>query len=92
MDLAGGTYYLTETLAAGGYDLLSEDLCFGLGSDGRVSVLSSGHETWLKKTVSEDTGETSYSIEVPNSRMKKGPPEKGGYRIAGRPGPCLSVL
>lgn len=71
MDLAGGTYYLTETLAAGGYDLLSEDLCFGLGSDGRVSVLSSGHETWLKKAVSEDTGETSYTIEISNNRMKK---------------------
>ncbi len=70
MDLQPKTYYLTETQEAGGYDKLTEDICFTIGQDGRVAINDPGHPEWLKsETVLED-GITTYTLTIPNGKMK----------------------
>ncbi len=68
MDLNPGTYYLTETKAAENYQLPAEDLCFSIGNDGTVSIISGGDESWLSRTGSSDD-QVSYLLSVPNSPM-----------------------
>ena len=68
MDLGAGTYYLTETRAAGGYALLQGDVIFTIGSDGSVTV-AAGMEDWLT-TLEGDDGSVSYVISVPNVGLK----------------------
>ena len=68
----GDTYYLVETKAAEGYEKCADELCFTIGTDGIVTVNSIGHSNWL--TVSDPeaaTGTVTYTITIPNSRMKK---------------------
>lgn len=69
-ELAAGTYYLTETRAAEGYDTLTEDLCFTIGNDGNVVIDGAGIGTLTKKTDLE-TGKTTYTITILNGKMKK---------------------
>lgn len=73
MELGAGTYYLTETKAAPEYDLLKEDICFTIGRDGTVTVDDGIHNGWLKSESDsgEGKGNISYSIEIPNGKMKK---------------------
>ena len=73
MELGAGTYYLTETKAAPEYDLLKEDICFTIGRDGTVTVDDGMHNGWLKSESDSDEGKgnISYSIEIPNGKMKK---------------------
>ncbi|MBO7376010.1 MAG: hypothetical protein J6V01_02800, partial [Clostridia bacterium] len=69
-DLPEGTWYLTETVTADGYALLTEDLIFTVGADGHVSVASDGHSGWLERTV-EQSGALSYVLRIPNTEIKK---------------------
>ena len=69
-NLDAGTYYLTETQSAEDYDMLTEDLCFTLGTDGTVSIVSGGDSSWLVRE-DEGTGKASYILSIPNSKMKK---------------------
>ncbi len=71
MDLTAGTYYLTETETVTGYDLLTKDLCFTIANDGTVAINSEGHSSWLTTVTDPDTGMTSYTITIPNGKMKK---------------------
>ena len=67
-ELAAGTYYLTETQAAEGYEKLTEDLCFTIGTDGNVTVNSAGHEAWLTKVSDDAAGTTVYTLAIPNGK------------------------
>ena len=67
----GGTYYLTETQAVSGYDILGEDLCFTIGTDGIVTVNSEGHKNWLTSYTDSDTGKLTWIITIPNRKLKK---------------------
>ena len=69
-ELAAGTYYLTETEAAEGYDTLTDDLCFTIGNDGTVTISGAGVGTLTKETDLE-TGKTTYSITILNGKIKK---------------------
>lgn len=71
MDLAPGTYYLTETATVGEYQLLDEDLEFTIGKDGTVSIDTASYRSWLSRVSSDDKSKVSYSITVPNGKMKK---------------------
>ena len=72
MELGAGTYYLTETQAASGYDMISGDVCFTIGIDGTVVINSEDYmKGWLKSTISEDGGHVSHVITIPNGKMKK---------------------
>ena len=70
MDLEAGTYYLTETRAAEGYELLAEDLIFTRGEDGTISIVSDAYKSWLKAESDPATGNVAYLITIPNSKMK----------------------
>ena len=67
----GNTYYLTETQAAEGYDGLDSDICFTVGNDGKVSISSAGHSGWLRAQTDTETGKTTYTLTIPNGKMKK---------------------
>lgn len=71
INLPNGTYYLTETEPAEGYDLLMDDICFTIGNDGKVTVNSAGHTSWLTSKIDDETGTVSYTLAVPNGKMKK---------------------
>ncbi len=63
-NLAPGTYYLSETTAPSGYTKLDTDIVFVITDRGSVSIVSTGHGTYLKTTGDD---EIAYSIEIPNS-------------------------
>lgn len=65
-----GTYYLEETQALEGYDLLDGDLCFTMGEDGTVTINDVNHRSWLQEITTAD-GKVTYVIEIPNDRQKK---------------------
>lgn len=72
----GKSYYLTETVAVEGYDIIHGDLCFTLGLDGTVLIDAdcstvSGATSWLKWAQDSKTGELAYTITIPNGRVKK---------------------
>ena len=67
MNLGVGTYYLRETQAASGYKKFSDDLCFTIGVDGRVSIEDNKYKEWLSRTESE--GVVSYDISIPNTPL-----------------------
>ena len=69
MELPAHTYYLRETQPAEGYTSLEEDLCFTIGADGTVTIVSGGEAGWLDKD-SNDKGEVSYILSIPNSSNK----------------------
>ena len=71
MELPADTYYLEEIQAAGGYNKLEQDLCFTIGNDGTVTVNSEGHSGWLRTETDETTGQTSYTITIPNEKMNR---------------------
>ena len=64
-----GTYYLTETQPAEGYDPLSGDLCFTVGRDGKV-ILESGKGE-LSHEDDQETGKVTWIITIPNEKEKK---------------------
>ena len=70
MDLAAGTYYLTETRTQSGYALLSEDVCFTIGVDGTFT-LNNGADTGSSSSRTEDTmnGKISYVLTIPNYKI-----------------------
>ena len=67
----GNTYYLTETRAAEGYEKLESDICFSVGKDGKVTVNSEGHSGWLSFSEDATTGKKTWSLTIPNGKMKK---------------------
>ena len=67
----GNTYYLTETQAAPDYDKLEEDLCFTIRTDGTVTVDSEGHGGWLSHSDDTSSGKRTWTITIPNGKMKK---------------------
>ena len=69
-DLEAGTYYLTETQTKDGYDLPTEDLCFTIGINGTVSIVSGGSSSWLVRNEDAE-GTASYILSIPNGKMKK---------------------
>ncbi len=71
LHLNAGIYYLTETQAAGGYEPITSDICFTIGDDGKVTVSSEGHESWISERTDPETGLTSYTLTVYNGKMKK---------------------
>ena len=71
MNLPVGTYYLTETRTIEDYDILAEDLCFTIGSDGTVSIESAGHQSWLTQETDPETGNVAYLITIPNDKQHK---------------------
>ena len=64
----GNTYYLRETEAADSYEKLPADICFTIGKDGKVTVVSG--EQYTLKPESSDEGKTSYTLKVQNGKMK----------------------
>ena len=75
MELGPWTYYLTETQAAEGYELLEDDLCFTVGTDGTVTMDS--HADWLSRT--SVSGSVSYTITIPNGFL----PEPASVTVSG---------
>lgn len=79
MQLGSGTYYLKETSAPDGYELMDEDLCFTIGKDGVVSIENAGEgsegtagqNSWLSKKTDSDSGKVSYTVRVPNAKTTK---------------------
>ena len=69
LDLPANTYYLVEKKAAPGYDDLDGDLCFTIKKDGTVTINDEEHGNWLKSSTKD--GHTSYTIVIPNGKMKK---------------------
>ncbi len=67
--LAAGTYYLTETRTQTGYTLLGEDLCFTIGRDGTVTLVSGGDSQWLS-SLQDSEGNVSYVLTIPNESRK----------------------
>jgi uncharacterized surface anchored protein len=84
LTLTPGTYYLTETEAAGGYVPLSDDICFTIGPDGMVTINSEKHRNWL--TTSSADGVLSHVISIPNGpshlTLKKEDDEGNGLKGA----------
>ena len=68
MNLGPGTYYLTETQATEGFDLLEDDVCFTIGTDGTV-VVEDPHASWLSKSTIDSV--VSYKLAIPNGKMNK---------------------
>lgn len=75
-ELPAGTYYLEEKIAAEGFALLEDDLCFTIGTDGTVSL--ENHQEWL--TVETVSGSVSYLIWIPNGEM----PEPAQVTVSGK--------
>ena len=70
MSLDAGTYYLTETAAAEGYELLEEDICFTLGADGTVTIEDDSHKDWLQSDAGTRASNVSYVLTIPNMKVK----------------------
>ncbi|MBE6027008.1 MAG: LPXTG cell wall anchor domain-containing protein [Clostridiales bacterium] len=70
-DIPAGTYYLTETEALDGYELLDSDLCFTIGKNGKIVINSEGHSAWLSSVTDMDAGIKSWRITVPNGHTQK---------------------
>ncbi len=71
-NLGAGTYYLQETQAAAGYNLLNrpdKDLCFTISDTGAVIIESADCKDWL--TVDSSGGTASYTVTIPNTPMQK---------------------
>ena len=71
MELGAGTYYLTETRAAAGYELLGGDVCFTISKNGTVSLNNIGTAYGrLVESKDDETGMISYNLIVSNGRQK----------------------
>ena len=71
INLGAGTYYLTETVApSGGYELMTGDLRFTIGVNGKVTIGSEGHGSWLSSAYDPDAGTYAYTITIPNGKQK----------------------
>ena len=69
-ELPAGTYYLTETKAAPGYEKLKSDLCFTIGADGKVSVEGAEYKSWLREENDAENGVIRYTLTIPNGKQK----------------------
>lgn len=65
--LPPGVYYLTETRAPNGYDLLGHDLCFSIDQRGIVTILNEESVDWLDTVTTGSL--TSYVVNVPNAKV-----------------------
>ena len=71
IELGAGTYYLTETKAAAGYELLGGDVCFTISKNGMVSLNSIGTAYGrLVESKDDETGMISYNLIVSNGKQK----------------------
>ena len=70
MKLGAGTFYLTETSAPTGYELLGKDLIFTIKNNGTVKIESEGHSGWLTEDTDASTGMRSYMITIPDEKLK----------------------
>ena len=71
LSLNHGTYYLTETRTAADYDLLTQDLCFTISSDGTVKIENDEFKSWLTQETDPVTHNVSYVITIPNMEQQK---------------------
>ncbi|MBE6041329.1 MAG: hypothetical protein E7220_02265, partial [Clostridiales bacterium] len=70
-DLNAGTYYLTETKAAQGYNKLGDDICFTIGRDGTVVINSEDYmKGWITQSIDPETASVSYMMTIPNGKTK----------------------
>ena len=70
-NLPAGTYYLTETKALNGYELLPEDLVFTIGKDGTVTIRTEAYKSWLAVTHDDEDGTVHNVITVLNGKRKE---------------------
>ena len=62
--LKAGKYYITETSAAYGYELLTDDIEFTISALGEITVDSTGHSNYLSIT---GTNENICTLTIPNA-------------------------
>ncbi len=71
INLGPGTYYLTETVApSGGYELMTGDFRFTIAVNGKVTIGSEGHGSWLSSVYDREAGTYAYTITIPNGKQK----------------------
>lgn len=71
LTLNPGTYYLTETRTVEDYDLLTQDLCFTIGRDGKITIENDEFKSWLTQEEDPVTHDVSYVITIPNMEQQK---------------------
>ena len=76
MDLPAGTYYLTETATLPDYDVLPEDFCLTIGTDGTLSIAN--HTDWLRRDTAGGT--VFYTLTIPNGSV----PEPASVTVSGK--------
>ena len=73
LDLDPGTYYLTETQTlADDYVLWTEDLCFTIGTDGIVTVVTEAWQDWVSRS-EDDDGVVTYTLALENDVVPPDP-------------------
>lgn len=68
--LPHGIYYLKETAALPGYEMMTGFLRFSIGEKGNVEILSEGRENWLTKYVNQEGDTVVYTLAVPNVKKR----------------------
>ena len=87
-DIPAGTYYLTETEALDGYELLDSDLCFTIGKNGKIVINSEGHSAWLSSGTSPRISSGRYSGSREGRRPGSGATQSPGTRPGRFPAGC----
>ena len=59
-----------QTLPGQRHEKLNSDIIFTIGEDGTVSVDSTGHSGWLSSKTNETEGKTTYTLTIPNGKVK----------------------
>lgn len=69
-DLTAGTYYLSELQAAEGYEKLADDICFTIGSDGKVVLNGSTGSHSVTETTDTESGTATFTLTVFNDKLQ----------------------
>ena len=70
--LPPGKYYLEETSAPFGYEILEEPIVFTLSETGEITINSTEHISYLTTEDNLSGTATSYTISIPNAKLPDG--------------------